>query len=177
MSPSIYDVTNEGNIITFWIDAAGDMPYYNVTTHTLYQSIISADWGMNTRTAIEKAEQWVEAENTTAVFALISAWFELIESGEAELKQPDPFWESPESKAPLTLEVADKFISEMDEDFMMERSRFQGRLAPEFSRLSPQARMAFMQAVYGVILTTVEIKAEAARRLGMGEEIPPKAKP
>ncbi len=153
------------------------MPYYNVTTHTLYQSIISADWGMNTRTAIEKAEQWVEAENTTAVFALISAWFELIESGEAELKQPDPFWESPESKAPLTLEVADKFISEMDEDFMMERSRFQGRLAPEFSRLSPQARMAFMQAVYGVILTTVEIKAEAARRLGMGEEIPPKANP
>ena len=63
----------------------------------------------------------------------------------------------------------------MDQDFMLEKNRFQGRLAPEFSRLPAHARIAFVQQAYGVIKTSVEIKAEAERRVKEGETFPPKA--
>ena len=154
------------------------MPYYNVNPHTLYQSCISADWDWSQRDdPMVHARAWVEAENTYEVWKIVQDWFGMIESDEASNRYPDPYWrdEDHPEKTPLTQDVADEFIEEMDQDFMLEKNRFQGRLAPEFSRLPAHARIAFVQEAYKVIKTSVEIKAEAERRVKEGETFPPKA--
>ncbi len=152
------------------------MPYYNVTPHTLYQSCISNAWewsGVND--PVTRARAWVEAENIYEVWKVTQHWFELMESGEAASRYPDPFWRDEDfpGKAPLTQEVADRLIEEMDEDFMLEKGRFQGRAAPEFSRLPPHARIAFAQDLYRVMKTSAEIYKEAEERLARGEVLPP----
>ena len=154
------------------------MPYYNVTPHTLYQSCMSSAWEWSGGDdPVMRARAWVEAENVYEVWNLVQRWFELIDSGDAVNHYPDPNWDDSQhpGKVSLTQDVADTFIEEMDADFMLEKNRFQGRLAPEFSRLPAHARIAFVQQAYGVIKTSVEIKAEAERRVGEGETFPPKA--
>jgi hypothetical protein len=124
---------------------------------------------------VTRARAWVEAENVYEMWKLVQAWFEFIESGEAQNRYPDPYWsdENHPDKAPLTQEVADRFIDEMDADFMLEKSRFQGRLAPEFARLPAHSRMAFVQDAYQIIKTSSVINNEADHRLAAGEALPP----
>lgn len=156
------------------------MPYYNVTPHTLYQSCMSNAWEWSgSNDPLTRARAWVEAENIYEVWKLTQAWFDLMESGEAANRYPDPFWRDEDypEKTALTQEVADKFIEEMDEDFMREKSRFQGRAAPEFARLPAHARMAFVQEVYRIIKTGAEIQKEAEARLRAGEVLPPPQQP
>lgn len=100
----------------------------------------------------------------------------MIESGEALNRYPDPLWNDADypGKAQLTQEVADLFVEEMDADFMLEKSRFQGKLAPEFARLPAYARLAFVQEMYRLpIKTEADIVVEARSRLASGETIPP----
>lgn len=152
------------------------MPYYNVTPHTLYQSCMSSAWEWcGGDDPLTRARAWVEAENVYEAWKVVQAWFDLMESGVAEYRYPDPYWsdEHHPGKKPLTQEVADRFIEEMDADFMIEEGRFQGRLAPEFARLPSHARMAFVQECYWVIKTATEIHEEAERRLAAREVMPP----
>ena len=152
------------------------MPYYNVTPHTLYQSCMSSAWEWSGGDdPVTRARAWVEAENVYEMWKLVQSWFDLMESGESKDRYPDPFWSDEKfaNKAVLTQEVADRFIEEMDNDFMLEKSRFQGRLAPEFKRLPNHARMAFVQDAYHIIKTGDEINREAEARLAQGEVMPP----
>ena len=157
------------------------MPYYNVTPHSLYQSCMSSAWEWTKQDdSATRARAWVEAENIYEMWKLVQEWFDLMESGDATNRYPDPYWrdDSPEAvdKASLNQEVADKFIEEMDADFMLEKNRFQGRLAPEFARLPPHARLAFVQDAYKVLKTTAQIEKEAEKRLTAGEALPPPAR-
>lgn len=155
------------------------MPYYNVTPHTLYQSCMSSAWEWaGNDDPLTRARAWVEAENVYEVWKLVQQWFELMESGDAHNRYPDPFWNDADhpDKVQLTQEVTDSFIEEMDADFMLEKSRFQGRLAPEFARLPAHSRFAFVQDAYRLIKTTNDIQAEAEQRLAAGETMPPPAR-
>jgi hypothetical protein len=152
------------------------MPYYNVTAHTLYQSCISSAWEWSGQDdPLTRARAWVEAENIYEVWKLVQRWFELMENGGADHRYPDPYWndEDHPGKVTLTQDVADTFIEEMDADFMLEKNRFQGRLAPEFIRLPAHARMAFVQDAYKVIKTSKQVEKEAKERLDSGETLPP----
>ena len=157
------------------------MPYYNVTPHTLFQSVLSANnsmFGYTVGDPLVTHKAWHEAVNIYECWKVVQIWFELIESGEAIHRYPDPFWKDedhPEFTS-LTQEVADKFISEMDEDFMVEKSRFQGRSAPEFERLPPHSRLAFVQELYGLIKSSVELQCMAEDSTEQGLELPPKDK-
>ena len=55
---------------------------------------------------------------------------------------------------------------------MLEKNRFHGRLAPEFSRLPPHARMALVQEAYKIIKTGAAIEQETKERLAAGEKLP-----
>lgn len=156
-----------------------DMPYYNVDAKTLANSLVSLDgdlWRRKLNEVNEKglkaACQWVEAENIENVFALMQAWFKKMESGEADSITPDPRWKPRHSDFEMTTELADKIITEIDADFDLEKSRFQGRGAPDYNRLNPTARIAFAQEIYDNLMTLEEIEAEARRRLAEGEEFP-----
>ncbi len=121
-----------------------------------------------------RARAWVEAENIYEVWELVQMWFELVDSDSADNHYPDPNWDDSQhpAKVSLTHDVADKFIEEMDADFMLEKSRFQGRLSPEFARLPSHARLAFAQEAYGILKTSVDINTEADRRLVAYETLP-----
>ncbi len=156
------------------------MPYYNVTPHTLYQSCMSSAWEWSGGDdPLTRARAWVEAENVFEMWQLVQQRFELMESGEAADRYPDPFWRDDDypEKRPLSQEVADSFIEEMDADFMLEKSRFQGRLAPEFARLPDASRLAFVQEGYKIVKTSAEIQKEAEKRLESGEVLPPPVNP
>ena len=130
-----------------------DMPYHNVNAHTLYQSCISASWDwQNKDDSLSKALAWVEAENTVMIWKLFQAWFEMMESGIADDQYPDIFWKDDDYPflKPLTQDIADELIAEIDADCMLEQSRFRQRSAPAFDRLVPPARMASSPAVYRV---------------------------
>ena len=155
------------------------MPYYNVTAHTLYQSCMSSAWEWSGGDdPVMRARAWVEAENVYEVWKLVQSWFEFIDSDEAVNHYPDPNWDDSQypGKVSLTQDVADTFIEEMDADFMLEKSRFQGRLSPEFARLPGHARLAFVQDAYGIMKTSADINAEADERLAAGEILPPAQK-
>ena len=156
------------------------MPYYNVTPHTLYQSCMSSAWEWSGGDdPVTRARAWVEAENVYEMWKLVQKWFEFIENGSATDRFPDPYWKSEDypDKVPLNQEIADTFSEEMDADFMLEKSRFQGRFAPEFVRLPQHARMAFVQDAYKLVKTSSQINREAEERLSAGETLPPPVQP
>ena len=156
------------------------MPYYNVKPHTLYQSCMSSAWEWSGGDdPITRARAWVEAENVYEMWKLVQVWYELIENDGAVNRFPDPLWKSEDypEKVPLNQEIDDTFIEEMDADFMWEKSRFQERFAPEFSRLPPHARMAFVQDAYKLVKTGAQINSEADERLSAGETLPPPVQP
>lgn len=154
------------------------MPYFNVTPHTLYQSALSSSasgYGYHINDPLVMHKCWHEAVNIYYVWQKVQEWFEMMESGEVLNRYPDPFWDDADypDKTALTQDVADEFIAEMDADFMLEKSRFQGRSAPEFSRLPPHSRLAFVQEVYQIILSSAEIERRAIASTEAGEELPP----
>ena len=156
------------------------MPYYNVTPHTLYQSYMSSAWEWSGGDdPITRARAWVEAENVYEMWKLVQKWFELMDNGDATNRYPDPNWSDVNfsDKVPLNQDVADSFIEEMDSDFMLEKSRFQGRLAPEFARLPSHARLAFVQDAYRLIKTGKQINEEAEQRLAVCETLPTPVRP
>ncbi|MCH8986614.1 hypothetical protein IIA94_00375 [Patescibacteria group bacterium] len=117
----------------------------------------------------------MEAENIYEAWKLVQRWFEMMESSEAQYRHPDPRWNGEDypNKVPLTQKVADRFIEEMDADFLLEKSRFEGKEAPDFARLPSHARLAFVQEAYGILKTTKEISKEAEKRFATGEIMPP----
>jgi len=139
--------------------------YRGTSHHDLY---ISAQPSFAVRT--DNAFAWVEALNIEQIWAVAKRWFALMQSGEARLRYPDPLWQPKPGRKPLTQDVADFIVAEMDEDFLIERGRFprESGLGPEFSRLPPHARQAFAQELYDVMKTTAELKADATWLLETG---------
>ena len=91
------------------------MPYYKVTTSTLYQSCLSGFWEWSDGDdPMVKARAWVEAENIFEMWKLVQEWFELMHNGEADNRYPDPYWNDEDypGKVPLNQEVADEFRRE-----------------------------------------------------------------
>lgn len=118
---------------------------------------------------------WVEAENNSAVFAVLMRWFGLMQAGTADQQYPDPTWkqfESPGLRA-LTPEVADELIAEIEADFEIEKNRYPEGVGPGYYRLMPHARMALAQELYKALKTDAQIKAEAEARRASGETLPP----
>lgn len=175
----------EGALWLLYRSAPGEeaeaMSYETTTVKDLYVSALAAFSGLE-----QKAEAWVEAQNVEAAWEVVKAWYGYLQRGEAAHKYPDPSWEAPPGRKPLTQDLADTLVREIDEDFEIERGRFPREsgaplstgLGPEMSRLPPHARMAFAQELYGVVMTAAEIKAEALRLLESGvTAFPPGSKP
>ena len=136
--------------------------YTDMTVRQVYDSMAA--------TALD-AKAWVEAENIMAVRAVICRWFELMESGEAAYRYPDPM-------VGVDHDRADRLVEELDADFDKERMRFPGgypEAGPAFHRLPPHARLAFAQGVFAVMKTQAQLDEETCRRLEAGEQLPPEA--
>ena len=151
------------------------MPYYNVFPSVLYTSIIS---GSSTDSEVAKARAWVEAENIFEVWKIVQKWFDLMKAKLVGHELPSPYWQDDlyTDKTKLTQSVADLLVKEIDEDFMMEKNRFMGRKAPNFSRLPPGARMSFAREIYRTMKSQRAINIEADERLAKGETFPHKVK-
>lgn len=148
------------------------MSYENTRTRDLYAVTL-----ISMSNLVEKATAWVEAENIALVWERVKLWFGLMQSGQADLRRPDPYWQPPPGRKPLTQELADQLVHEIDEDFLFEKNRFprETGLGPEFSRLSPQARLAFAQELYSLVMTIDEQRAAARRLIDAGvKEFPPR---
>lgn len=151
------------------------MIYENTNVKDLYVSALASFSGLQ-----EKAEAWVEAQNTEDVWVIVKKWYQHMQDNTAHFKFPDPSWNDAKhpGRRPLTQEIADKIVREMDEDFLIEKNRFpkETGLGPEFVRLPPHARVAMAQELYGVAMTKGEIKAAAQKLLDQGmREFPPKS--
>jgi hypothetical protein len=147
------------------------MVWYNVTPHVLYQSLVPTIG--DARDPLVRARAWVEAVYIYDVYEKINEWWKMIETGEAFERVPDPTWQNLPGRTPLTQAVADKFIGELDADFLLERNRFDGKKPPDFHRLPPAARFAFVQEVSSIQLSEKEIETIAQARLAAGEQLPP----
>ncbi len=150
------------------------MSYENTSVKDLYVSALASFSGLE-----EKAQAWVEAQNTEAVWLVVRKWFQWMQTGEVRFKYPDPLWDDNQhpGRRPLTQEIADQIVLEMDEDFLIEKNRYpkETGLGPEFARLPPHARVAMAQELYGVLMTKREIKVKAQELLDRGvREFPPK---
>ena len=124
---------------------------------------------------VTRARAWVEAENVFEMWKLVQVWYDLMNSGEADNRYADPFWDDSKhsEKAVLMQDLSCVFIEEMDPDFMLEKSGFQGKLASEFIRLPAHARIPFLQHLYGLIKTSAEINSESYDSLAWEETMPP----
>ena len=118
-------------------------------------------------TKLKQAVAWVEAENNYAIHQVKVRWFYLMEQGLADLHRPDPFDDT------ISPELADLVVADTDADYEEERSRWPEGRGPEFSRLSPSARMAFAQELARITQSDAQIEAEAQTRLAAGETLPP----
>lgn len=121
----------------------------------------------------DSAYDWLEAENDAAVWAIVQKWFEYMESGQAAHMYPDPAPQPKRGCKPLTPELADYLIAELDDDFNEERGRFPEGHGPEFSRLLPHARLAFAQELYGAMKTGKELETAAKQAIREGLLLPP----
>lgn len=101
----------------------------------------------------------LEGENILKFYQIVQEWFEAMQNGTANDRFPDPTWKPKPFLLALTQEIADKIVSELDSDFMVEYSRFPEGLGsgPEFKRLAPHARVAFAQVVMDNLLTNHEL--------------------
>ena len=152
------------------------MPYFNVGPETLYTSIISAS---DSASDVAKARAWIEAENVYEVWQIVQKWFDFMKAKLVGHQLPSPYWQDDlyPDKTKLTQSVADLLVKEIDEDFMLEKTRFMGRKAPNFSRLPPGARLSFAREIYRVMKSQKAINIEADERLAKGEVFPhPKVK-
>ena len=151
--------------------------FYNVTPLQLYRSTITnSELGPRYyEDRMRKAIAWIEAEMIYEMWFVLQDWFEKMETGEIESIYPDPFWDDSKygGKANITLELANNFIDELDQDFQKEKSRFKGANAPEFWRLSDNSKIALLQRLYPVLKTQKEMEDESTKRLNGGEEFPP----
>lgn len=160
------------------------MPYYNVDYKSLFLTTKEFSYTTNNEQSgaskLKDAIAWLEAVNIYHVWKIIQEWFDLMQDEEQGLldihtRNPDPSWNHDDYPdfVPLTQEIADVFIDEMDLDFNLEKARFQGRLAPEFARLPPRVRVAFVQSIYKVMRSLKSLTAEAEERLAFGDLLPP----
>ena len=150
--------------------------YSSTTTKNLYQAGIWSEDCPWEKTPEGRACGWVEAENMMAVWRLVEDWFLAMEDGTADSRYPDPNWAQPGDREPLSQELADRIIEEMEEDFLIEERRMlnMGKKPPEFSRLAPHARMAFAQQIYAIMKPLWAIREEAKERAAAGESLPPR---
>ena len=146
-------------------------PYRDRTTLRLFGPCLRS--GLE-RDKPGRAIAWVMAENDMAVWKVVCKWFRYIEEGEAAFKFPDPDFKPRNPKVSITQETADLLITEMDDDFALEKSRWPDGRGPEFSRLPPHARVAFAQELHLATKTMDEMAAEAKKRLKRGEQLPPR---
>jgi len=144
------------------------MPYSNTSLRMLYNSALSGYTPLSG--PILKMQALIEAENIEKVWDLVTEWFHAMESGETEMRRPDPFFEPPEGLEDLTEEIADSIVEEIDLDFALEAGRMKsrGQLPPEFKRLGPEARMAFAQEIYHLLKSQADIEAEAKELMNQG---------
>ncbi|MBI2098228.1 MAG: hypothetical protein HYT49_01010 [Candidatus Wildermuthbacteria bacterium] len=71
------------------------------------------------------------------------------------------------------MELAHKYVEELEADYEIERGRFPENRGPDFKRLPPPARFRFLQMAYDIQKTRQQIVEEAERRLLCGEILPP----
>ena len=85
------------------------MPKYGA--YALYGSTLSFS---SEKEPLKRALAWLEAENMVAVWAVVQKWFEYMESGQAAHMYPDPTWQPKRGRKPLTPELVDRLIAELD---------------------------------------------------------------
>lgn len=138
--------------------------YSDMTADQMYTSSIGV-YGSDIN---KRAYIWVECENALEVRAVWCEWFDALENGTANKRQPDPTNLNTPDGRRITQGRADIFIEELEADFYIENKRWRGLgkdAGPGFDRLEPHARIAFMQAIWRVMKTEEQIEEEAKERL------------
>ena len=142
------------------------MSYADITIRDIFEVTRS---GKSRENKYEIAYAWVEAENIMELRMLISSWFDLLESGEADGRHPSLNFTA-------TQEEADHVIDELEADFTLERARFPDsdpNNGPGFNRLLPHSRVAFLEEIREKLKSSEQITDEANKRVNSGEVIPP----
>lgn len=134
-----------------WAFTSLKMDYTKTKTEDFFKSIIS-NWNGDSEAA------WLQAENLMELRELFIKWYKYIENGEAENIYPDPFF-----KKNISQELADNIINIIENDFLLEKGRWEGlkvNSGPGYTRLSPSAKIAFVQQISKIYKNTSQILKE-----------------
>lgn len=139
--------------------------YANITTDRIYSECTQRSYDI-----AHAALAWAEAENIMAVREVMCDWFDAMENGTANKRRFDP-------RGPIvSLEEAEKMIAEIDDDFNLEKGRWASldvEAGPDYFRLEPIAKIAFVQQILMTIKTIEQLEKEVWIRQKAGEQIPP----
>lgn len=141
--------------------------YSNITVDRIYSECTQRSYDI-----AHVALAWAEAENIMAVREIMCDWFDAMENGVAHKRFQDP-------RGPaVSLEEAERMIAEIDDDFNIEKNRWTGlgvEAGPDYFRLEPHAKIAFVQQILMTIKTMEQLEKEVYERQKAGEQIPPEA--
>ncbi len=117
-------------------------------------------WGMNPIPSPEERE--VAQEQIDTVFAILEDWFLAVENGTAHHRLPDPAFQPPPGRPPLTEALVEEFIKELDREIDTDAFGSQGRqygadASSEFHRLAYPQRVALVQQLTKVMLSQEEM--------------------
>lgn len=120
--------------------------------------------------ATQTKEREILQEQIDAVFGILEDWFRAIEDGTAQHRFPDPAFEAPQGRPPITAALVEDLIRELDREIDIDAFGVQGRrfgadATSEFHRLGSPQRLALVQELMAVLFTEEEMskKAEAMR--------------
>jgi len=116
---------------------------------------------------VERIEESVTlSPQTLEITDYLQFCYEAMEAGEEDRITSDPFYTRTGDRAPMTQETADAMIEGLDAEYATElgtypgyhRNRSGANALPEFSRLSPRARLAMAEGI-DAIAERYELKA------------------
>jgi len=107
-------------------------------------------------------ERDVLQEQIDTVFEILESWFLAIENGTADHRLPDPSFEPPEGRPPMSEALVEEFIIELDREIDTDAFGFQGLkygadASSEFHRLAFPQRLALVQQLMTVVLNESEM--------------------
>jgi len=116
--------------------------------------------------ATQTEEREVLQEQIDTVFEILEDWYQAIESGTAHHRLPDPSFESPQGRPPITQALVQEFIKELDREIDIDAFGVQGRrysadASSEFHRLDFPQRVALVQQLMTALLNEKEMSKKA----------------
>ncbi|PKB83762.1 MAG: hypothetical protein BZY88_01610 [SAR202 cluster bacterium Io17-Chloro-G9] len=98
-----------------------------------------------------------------AIFEILEDFFLALEDGSVHHRLPDPTFQPPQGRPPITQELVDEFIENLDREMDLDAFDTQGKkygadASCEFYRLEPPQRLALVQRLMSVVLSEQEME-------------------